>query len=228
MEAGRAVGAEMTPAGAEILAAHARWLIATNRDLNLTAITAPGDVLRLHVQDSLVALPEVLAAIKGPMLDLGTGGGYPGIPLAVVTGRQTTLLDSTTKKTIALDAFLASHPCACGTAAERAEVHGTTHAGAYAVVLARAVAELPALIELASPLLMVGGVLVALKGVLGGEELARGERVAEMVGMRQDSARVTCLPGEGEARTVVVFKKAGESRVPLPRRPGQAQKRPLA
>ena len=80
-------------------------LDATNR-VQLTTIKDLEIGIRLHICDSLTCLEEVEAAPKGPVVDMGTGGGYPGIPLSIVTGRDVTLLDSVKKKCAVLDGFI--------------------------------------------------------------------------------------------------------------------------
>jgi 16S rRNA (guanine527-N7)-methyltransferase len=205
-------------------------LISVNQDVNLTRITDPEVAVRLHILDSLVALPEVHDAPSGVMIDLGSGGGFPGVPLAIASGRETVLLDSVRKKGAAVRAVLGRiHPDVGITViSERAEEHAQSHAGGYAVVVARAVAPLPVLLELASPLLAAGGRLVALKGNPTEAELNSGRVAAELVGFGSVVLRKLDLPGGGERRTIVSATKVGESSVRLPRRNGMAQKTPLA
>lgn len=223
------LGIELPTERSELIAAHARWLIETNETVNLTAIKNPEDVLRLHVQDSLTAMVELSAAPEGLALDLGTGGGFPGFPLSVAADRSFVLLDSIQKKSVVLGSFLE----ACGwtkavAVSGRAESHAIEHVGQYSVVVVRAVAELPALVELASPLLAQGGRLIAMKGRLGEDERSRSVAVGSLTGMRELSVRGLRLPDEGEARAIAVFERFGDSNVSLPRRIGMAQKKPLA
>ena len=95
-------------------------------------------------------------------------------------------------------------------------------------MVARAVSSLPSLVELASPLLQDGGVLVCLKGRVPQAELDCGRKAAAKCGLSELGAREFVLPGGGEQRAVVSYRKTGDSAVPLPRRVGLAQKRPLA
>jgi 16S rRNA (guanine527-N7)-methyltransferase len=205
-------------------------LIDKNKVLNLTRITGDDAALRLHIVDSLLALPEMEAAPQGTVLDLGSGGGFPGVPLCVATGRRGVLLDSVAKKATAVAELLSE----CGldsqivSAASRAETWSNAHRGEYGVVLARAVAPLPSLVELASPLLRRGGWLVALKGSPSAEELERGAAVARIAGMREANRRTCEVPSGGELRTIVSYERVGQSDVKLPRRVGMAQNRPLA
>ena len=110
---------------------------------------------------------------------------------------------------------------------ELSEELAAENPSAASCVIARAVSALPSLVELASPLLLNGGRLIALKGPLTAEELTAGRAAAGLCGMRFVSEDRYKLPG-GENRTVVVFQREGRSRTPLPRRPGMAQRHPLA
>lgn len=211
------------------LIAYLDELLLVNQTINLTRITERDVAIRLHVLDSLTALPEVLAAPSGPLCDIGTGGGFPGLPLAAGSSRAATLLDSVGKKALAVEGVLRSgswNPDIHAVGA-RAEQHAREFPSSYAVVSARAVAPLASLVELASPLLRIEGVLVALKGALTADELAGGDRSAAKVGMQRVSARRFTLPGGDEQRAVVVYAKTAKPRVSLPRREGLAQHSPL-
>ena len=127
------------------------------------------DAVRLHIVDSLMVLPEIGDAPDGMMIDLGSGAGFPGVPLALACGRSTLLLDSVGKKARAVRSFLVElgldgkvdvYP-------RRAEEMELDPSNRAAVVVARAVSSLPSLVELASPLLRQGGWLVAMKGRRG-------------------------------------------------------------
>jgi len=214
---------------------HLDYVLETNDAVRLTAIVERGEAERLHVTDSLLVLPELAAAPPGPLLDIGSGGGYPGIPLSLASDRETDLLDSVQKKARAIQAFLVSEQesgslpmSAIGSLGLRAEELALERPAYYGAVVARAVASLPALVELSAPLLRMQGHLIALKGRRDDEELKRGKQAAEIVGMRFIGEREYVLPGGEEQRCVIVFERAKESSIELPRRPGRAQKKPLA
>jgi len=221
---------EVRPEQAGALLDHLTFVLDKNKSVNLTAIREEAEGVRLHIVDSLVALPEVDAALPGPMVDIGTGAGYPGIPLAIVSGRKTLLLDSVGKKVAVVDEFVRSAGLDVQIAAKKAraeELERSEH-GRYAVVVARAVSELPALVELAAPLLMPDGVFLALKSQPEPAELERGDAVARIVGLKRVSTRTLSLPGGGELRTILAYRRVGRPRVSLPRRTGLAQSKPLA
>lgn len=208
---------------------HLDWVRRTNATHNLTTLTEGFDAVRLHVVDSLAALNEVSEAPAGALADIGTGGGFPGLPLCLASQRRAVLIDSVRKKVLALQQHLDSTPGrGISVYAGRSEDLALERPNEFAVVVARAVAELPVLVELASPLLQDGGRLVALKGAPTDEELARGSSAATIVGMQEIMRRAFSLPEGGETRTIVTYVKVDDPSVPVPRRPGMAKKRPLA
>jgi 16S rRNA (guanine527-N7)-methyltransferase len=222
------MGVRVSDAQRALLDAHAEAVLRENETRNLTRITDPGDVAVLHVADSLTALPYLALAPPGRIADLGSGGGYPGVPLAIATGRSVALVESRGGKAQFLAAVAAELGLDIEVRPVRAEELALTEPGSFAAVTARAVASLPALVELASPLLERQGVLVALKGDLADEEIVRGDRVARQVGMTRTLLDEVRLPERDDRRVIVVYTRTGESRVRLPRRPGMAQRKPLA
>ena len=212
---------------ADLLARHLQLVLEGNQRLNLTRITEPEEALRKHVLDSLAVARFVDDCQSGELADLGSGAGYPGIPLSIVTGRATTLVESITKKAVFLEAVVAELSLPASVAAVRAEELALVRPGAFSVVVARALTSLPSLVELAAPLLSPGGCLLALKGRLDAEEHDRGERAARIVGMRLLRTQGLNVPGT-EERHLVLYESVGRPQQRLPRRPGQAQRQPLA
>lgn len=204
-------------------------ILEANKVTNLTRITDGEQARLLHIEDSLVGLPEVNEAPTGLYGDLGSGGGFPGVPLALATGRKTLLVDSVKKKMAivqsALDDLLLSEQIS--TSSERIEDLPLEYKEKFAVLTARALSKLVSLIELASPLLKKGGRLVCYKAQLSSEELEEALAVQDLVGMKMISQREICLSDGETTRTIVVFEKIGKSRIKLPRRIGLAQKQPL-
>lgn len=204
-------------------------ILEANKATNLTRITDGEQARLLHIEDSLVGLPEVNEAPTGLYGDLGSGGGFPGVPLALATGRKTLLVDSVKKKMAivqsALDDLSLSEQIS--TSSERIEDLPLEYKEKFAVLTARALSKLVSLIELASPLLKNGGRLVCYKAQLSSEELEEALAVQDLVGMKMISQREICLSDGETTRTIVVFEKIGKSRIKLPRRIGLAQKQPL-
>ena len=215
-----------------LLAAHLAYVLEANERVRLTAIRSFQDGLRLHILDSLMIVGAVHASPAGPVLDMGSGGGYPGIPIAVATGRHVTLIDSVGKKMRIMQEFIDSTPVirsGVATAIGRVEAMGEwVPRDGFAVVVARALSSLPALVELAAPLLMTGGHLVCMKGDLAEDELDRGNKVAGMVGLSLIDCTKYTLPHGGESRSTVVYARTGKPKIRLPRREGMAQRQPLA
>lgn len=204
-------------------------ILEANKVTNLTRITDGEQARLLHIEDSLVGLPEVNEAPTGLYGDLGSGGGFPGVALALATGRKTLLVDSVKKKMAivqsALDDLSLSEQIS--TSSERIEDLPLEYKEKFAVLTARALSKLVSLIELASPLLKNGGRLVCYKAQLSSEELEEALAVQDLVGMKMISQREICLSDGETTRTIVVFEKIGKSRIKLPRRIGLAQKQPL-
>ena len=224
------MGIHPGPGELALLVRHINLVLEANRRVNLTRITDVACAAKLHTADSLAVLADVAGSPAGTLLDLGTGAGFPGIPLAICSERRVLLLDSVAKKIRELEWIIGELGLSSRVqaAAGRAEALGRARPGEFAVVTARAVSELPALVELASPLLMQGGRLICLKGTPEATEVDRATRVAEVVGLQLECERAFDLPEGAGHRTVLSYRKVGEARVSLPRREGLAQHSPLA
>jgi 16S rRNA (guanine527-N7)-methyltransferase len=207
-------------------------LLSANRHVNLTRVTSPGKVARLHLLDSLAALPRVDALAPPAAIDLGSGGGLPALPLAMARPEvRWTLVDSVGKKAAILAEVAAALDLRnVSVIADRVEVLGQSaeHRERYPLVTARACAALPVLAELALPLLAVGGSLLAWKGPLSeaDEEVGRGQAAAGQLGGGRLRIVGSGVPALGGHQFVIVPKeRATEAR--FPRRPGQPGRRPL-
>lgn len=224
-----AVGVSLTSKDAALLIRYAEAILYENTTTNLTRITELGAVLRLHIVDSLAALSELEQTPDGPVVDLGTGAGFPGVPLALVSHRRFLLLDSVGKKTRAVRRALQQigQTENIDVLTERAETLALERPNGFAAVTTRAVSSLASLVELSSPLLSMGGMLIALKGRLESPERELGASAARLVGMEETAVRVLQLPGGDESRTIVTFEKHGDPEITLPRRAGMAQRHPI-
>lgn len=213
----------------ELIEEHLRLVIDENKRVNLTRIDSLADAMLLHVEDSLAGLGELNEAPTGLYGDLGSGAGYPGIPLAIASGRKTTLVDSRKKKMDVMQGVIAQLGLTdqISVFAGRAELLARTQSKRYAALTARALSQLPTLLELASPLLQSGGVLICYKAQLSDKEHDDALRILPLVGMDVKSDRSFILGGEYQRR-VIVFEKKSEAKVKLPRQEGMAQKHPLS
>ena len=214
----------------EKIEAYLDFILKANESINLTRITDRDEALILHVEDSLVGLPEVNKAPDGLYGDLGTGGGFPGVPLAVVTGRDVCFVDSVKKKlaVVKQGVELLNLPQNVSFFDGRIEDLGREKAGEFSVLTARALSSLGSLLELASPLLKMNGCLVCYKAHIDEEENAGACKVSSLVGMKEISRREVILSDGVTLRTIVTYEKIGKSKIALPRRVGLAQKKPLA
>lgn len=211
-----------------LLDLHLELVLQENKISNLTRIVDWDQGQLLHIEDSLLGLPEFEEAPEGRYADIGTGGGFPGLPLAIVSGRETVLVDSVGKKTRALDKIIDCLGLSdrVSTYTGRTEQLATEQPGSFSVITARALSSLPSLLELASPLLNLGGQLICYKAVLDEEELAQANSLEDKLGMKLISSRQAVLSDEETKRTIVVYEKIAKPQVSLPRRSGMAQKRP--
>lgn len=212
-----------------VLHQYMRAILRINETTNLTRISSVEDAQVLHIEDSLVGLPELEEAPDGLYGDLGSGGGFPGVPLALYSGRQTVLIDSVKKKMrlvsgvlndLGLDSQISTYD-------GRIEELADERPGSFAVLTARALSRLVSLLELASPLLVKGGRLICYKADISQEEIEEAEVIASLVGMKMISQRETLLSDGETKRTILVYEKACNPRIKLPRRIGLAQKNPL-
>jgi 16S rRNA (guanine527-N7)-methyltransferase len=227
-----AIAADLPSAFLDSVQHFVSLLLSANRRLNLTRITAPDEVARLHLLDALAALPLLDAWAADSIIDLGSGGGVPAIPLALARPElRWTLVDSIGKKAAALRQMADTLGLrGASVLAERAEILGRDphHREQYAIVTARACAGLPILAELALPLLRVGGRLLAWKGPLddADEEVRRGRTALAQVGggaLRILDAGPAALGGH----RFVVVEKVRPTPARFPRRPGDPARHPL-
>lgn len=213
----------------EIIEQYLVRILQENEKINLTNIKDPQQATLLHIEDSLSALQETNDAPSGIYGDMGSGGGFPGVPLAIASGRKTVLIDSVKKKMAAVSNILKEMGLSdlISTCDGRIEELANEKPERFAVLTARALSSLPSLLELASPLLMKNGRLICLKSHTE-EELARAQKIEDQTGMHFISKRGFYLSDGETYREVIVFEKKTEPCLALPRRVGLAQKKPLA
>lgn len=201
-------------------------VLEVNESINLTRVTDIQQAILLHLEDSLAVYEEFCDSLNGLYADLGSGGGFPGVPLALASGRKTLLVDSVKKKMAAVNHILEDmHLTDLITTCDlRAEELALEKANEFSVITARALTSLPSLMELASPLLKQGGTLIALKSKEENE--FNNSQLENKLGLRKIKERSYFLSDQETYRVVYVFEKYKNPEVKLPRRPGMAQKRP--
>lgn len=201
-EQAAAMGVTVTPEAAEKLDLYAVRLVETNRNVNLTAITDPEGILVKHFLDSLSLAPlltERAAGLSGALslVDVGTGAGFPGVPLAIVCpSLRLTLLDSLQKRLTFLESLCGELAIPAALVHARAEEAGRKPElrEQFDVATARAVAGLPVLCEYLLPLVKPGGQMIAMKGPDGEAELADAARAISLLGGRSGTAKHLTLP----------------------------------
>lgn len=205
-------------------------LLEANGRLNLTRVVEPEAIARLHLLDAVAALPLIDAAGPRRALDLGSGGGVPGLLLALARPSVAwTLVDSVGKKVEAVRSFVEELGISNATAlAGRAEALGRGELReTQDLVTARACASLPVLAEYSLPLVHPGGSLLAWKGPITDAELAAGAAASRLLGGGAPVVRPTGFPALGDHRFVLVPKVAATPGR-YPRRPGEPARHPMA
>ena len=212
-----------------LLSRHLELVIELNKTTNLTRIDSLEKGKLLHIEDSLVPLEEVNESPNGLYGDLGSGAGYPGIPLAVVTGRKTVLIDMRKKKMEFVDSMLVELGIEdqVKTYAGRAELLARTSQTRFSVITARAVSKLSIIMELASPLLNQNGRLICYKAHIEDNELNHAIDLQKTLALNLVGDRTTTLSDGNTMRRIVVFEKNGKPQMKLPRQEGFAQSKPL-
>lgn len=224
-----ALGIELEPIEVDRLARYLGLLLKVNQTMNLTAVKDPADAIERHLLDSLTVLP-VLAEVEteGPMLvmDIGSGGGLPGLPIAICrSDAKITLLDSTAKKC----AFLKHAAAELGlenvtVLHARAEVAARDKANKrekFDVVTARAVGRLAGLAEITVPFAKVGGLCVLTKGQKAEEELAEAKAALHLL----HAAHAGTV--ETPTGRIVVLEKLRKTPGAYPREIGEPKRNPL-
>lgn len=206
---------------------HLDLVLQANKSINLTSITNEAEAYVLHIEDSLAAVPE-LENVDGEIVDMGSGGGFPGIPLSIVLNNKFTLVETVGKKADCLKTFISELRMGAkiSVSNQRLEELADEKRNYYAGATARALSSLPSLLELASPLLKVGGLLVCYKGANYEEELNNAMAIKDKLGFELESNREYTLEDDIVHR-IITFKKINEAAVKLPRKLGFAQKKPF-
>ena len=218
------------PQAADQLAEYGRLLLEKNQVMNLTAIREPEGVARLHMLDC-AALVNCAQFESKTLIDVGTGAGFPGLPLKIlVPSLEVTLLDSLNKRVdwlnevsgqLGLSGVRAIH----ARAEEQAQVKGFRDSFDFAT--ARAVADLRLLAELCLPFVKVGGWFLSMKSVESDQELEQAAHAIKLLGGRVRNTVDYTIPGSDVTHRVVVIEKVAPTLKGYPRRWAKIQKEPL-
>lgn len=220
-------GVSLNESAIASLLQYKRILLEWNEKMNLTAIEEERDFIIKHFVDSLSVMPHI--GYGQSIIDVGTGAGFPGLPLKIANpSLDVVLLDSLEKRIGFLKAVIAELNLSGIRAVHaRAEDAGMSpeHREKYDVAVARAVASLPVLLEYCLPLVKVGGTFLAMKG--SSEETGISGKALELLGGRLDEVKDFILPGTDMKRSIIVVKKLRQTPTKYPRKAGKPSKEPL-
>ena len=230
-QAKQTLGLTLSARQSESFAWYLDELLRRNSQQNLTAIVDPQGIVVKHFLDSLTLVAYLGPAASVRLVDVGTGAGFPGLPLRIVCpGLRLVLVEATAKKA----EFC--RQVAAGLALNEVEViharaeemgHDPRHRERYDAATGRAVAALPVLVEYLLPLVRVGGRVLAQKGENGPAEAHQAQRALELLGGSLRQLHPIELPGVAERRYIIEIEKTAATPEAYPRRPGLPAKRPL-
>ena len=220
-----ALGLQLEEAVKENLCAFGCAVVKQNEVMNLTAITEPDRVAKLHLLDSLTLL--TVADLNGKsVIDVGCGAGFPGVPVKIACpGMKLTLLDSLGKRMNWLETVLPDLGVNAECVTARAEEAVATRREGYDFATSRAVARLNILLELTAPYVKVGGAVLAMKGAAAKEELAECDHAIRQLGLKLEEVRE--FPIDGTSHAVIVLRKVKPTPPKYPRRYAKIKQNPL-
>ena len=200
-------------------------VIRQNEVMNLTAITEPKQVAKLHLLDSLSVLCAADLAGK-KLIDVGCGAGFPGVPVKIgCPDVKLTLLDSLGKRMKWLETVLPTLGVDAECITARAEEAVIDRRETYDFATSRAVARLNILLELTAPYVKVGGAVLAMKGAAAKEELAEAKNAITKLGLKLE--KVVEFPVDGASHWVIVLRKVAPTPAKFPRRYAKIKQSPL-
>lgn len=223
------IGVKVTPAQADSFQKYFELLIEWNEKINLTAITDPIEVVDKHFVDSLTLISNCKIKQGAKLIDVGTGAGFPGIPLKIMRPDiELTLLDGLNKRLKFLGEVCEQLNIDAIRIHKRAEEAGLDHKmrESYDVATARAVASLNVLAEYCLPLVKMKGFFLAMKGPNASEELSQAENALDILGGTDIELISIDLPEAGERNIISIQKKAFTPKG-YPRHGGTISKHPL-
>lgn len=220
-----ALGLTLAEDRVDTLVAFGEAVVKQNEVMNLTAITAPDAVAKLHLLDSLTVLTA--ADLRGKtLIDVGCGAGFPGVPLAIgCPEAKVTLLDSLGKRVHWLEQILPTLGVQAQCVTARAEEAAAERREQYDYATSRAVARLNILLELTAPYVRVGGMVIAMKGAAAREELAECDNAIKKLGLKLVSVKE--FPVDGTNHALILLKKIAPTPKQYPRRYAKIKQSPL-
>lgn len=208
---------------------YAKTIVEWNAKINLTAIIKPEEMVVKHFLDSLITLKAITVPQNAKVIDVGTGAGFPSMPMKIVReDLQVTLLDSLNKKVTFLkeaSTVLKQNNNAIHFRAEEASKK-PEYREQYDIATARAVADLRELVEYCLPFVKVGGYFIALKGYDVEQELEQAQSAIGVLGGELEAVKKFILPLENK-RSIIIIKKISQTSTKYPRISGKITKKPL-
>lgn len=212
------------------LSVYGNLLVEWNEKINLTAITEPTDILYKHFYDCILFFKNVSIPMGASVIDVGTGAGFPGMVLKIVRDDlDVTLLDSLNKRLIFLNDVIEKLGLSgIRTVHSRAEDAGKnkTLREKFDIATARAVANLPVLLEYCTPLVKKDGLFVAMKGPNGTDEASNAQNAERILNVKKTNIICEELPSV-DKRTFIIYKKISQTPPKYPRKPSDISKQPL-
>lgn len=219
------LGLDLAEDTCEKLCAFGGAVIRQNEVMNLTAITEPAQVAKLHLLDSLTLLTVADLAGK-KLIDVGCGAGFPGVPVKIACPEvELTLLDSLGKRMHWLEGLLPQLGVEAECVTARAEEAVAGRRECYDFATSRAVARLNILLELTAPYVKVGGAVLAMKGAAAREELEEARNAIGKLGLKLE--KVVEFPVEDTSHAVIVLRKVAPTPPRYPRRYAKIKQAPL-
>ena len=200
------------------------YLLEVNSHTNLTTITDPSDIMVKHFDDSLSIIDYINEGSK--VLDIGSGAGFPGIPLRIEKNFDLTLIDSVNKKVKFMNEVIEKLELKNTRAIHtRAEDFAKNERETYDLVISRAVANMSTLSELCIPFLKVGGLFIAMKGPKADEELEEAENALKVLG--GEIIKLDRFDLDGNERVNIIVRKTHPTKIKYPRGKNLPKKNPL-
>ena len=219
------LGLELDDITCQKLCDFGQAVVEQNKVMNLTAITEPEKVARLHLLDS-ISLLKVMNLKGKQVIDVGCGAGFPGVPVKIACPEvKLTLLDSLGKRMNWLEQILPELGVEARCITARAEEAVADRREKYDVATSRAVARLNVLLELTAPYVRVGGYVLAMKGTAAQEEIDEAKNAIRRLGLKLE--QIMEFPIEDTAHKVIILKKVAPTPKEFPRRYAKIKQAPL-
>lgn len=212
----------------DLLLKYKNLVLEWNQKINLTAIKEDEEFINKHLVDSLTICKYIEEGSK--MIDIGTGAGFPGIPVKIAKNNDITLFDSLNKRLKVLDNIIkVLNLSEIKTLHGRAEetFKNKEYREKFDIATSRAVASLNILVELMLPAVKVGGVCICMKGNNVEEEIEESKRAIEILGGKIEKIEQIDLPNTDIQRNIVIIRKIKNTPEAYPRKPGTPQKSPI-